>query len=136
MRIAIYKQQGDDAPVIEIDDNGYITSNTPLMCKMNHSVIDVLLTSAPISHEMLQCEKDLAWYNKILAIKSVRGRTGLGLKEAKDIVDKFMLAEPAPVRPDYRSLFFKALEHLQNAVYDGCNLRADAREFIRDPRTI
>lgn len=37
---------------------------------------------------MLEVERHLAEYNRIQAIKAVRTRLNLGLKEAKDLVDR------------------------------------------------
>jgi ribosomal protein L7/L12 len=37
---------------------------------------------------MLEVERHLAEYNRIQAIKAVRARLNLGLKEAKDLVDR------------------------------------------------
>jgi ribosomal protein L7/L12 len=48
-------------------------------------------TAPKVDYGMTENEKDLALNgHKIPAIRDVRQRTGLGLKEAKDRVDKFM----------------------------------------------
>ncbi len=41
----------------------------------------------------------LARHNAIEAIKRLRGATGLGLKEAKDVVDAYLQGRPVPALP-------------------------------------
>jgi ribosomal protein L7/L12 len=48
---------------------------------------------------MLQVERDLAEHSRIRAIKSVRARLGLGLKEAKDLVDREVPQKPKEYEP-------------------------------------
>jgi len=49
---------------------------------------------------MLEVERVLAKHSRIQAIKSVRNRLHLGLKEAKDLVDREVPREPQVVDDD------------------------------------
>jgi hypothetical protein len=43
-----------------------------------------------VFYSLMECERAFLPNNKIEAIKSVRNRTGLGLQEAKDVIDSFI----------------------------------------------
>lgn len=58
------------------------------------------LENSRMHDSMLEAERHLAGYNRLQAIKAVRTRLNLGLKEAKDLVDR-EVPRDAKLRCDY-----------------------------------
>ena len=90
MVIRFFAHKGDNTPIVTVDDEGAIHSTKTLQCDMSGHNVDVLLEQPP-KREVLQCERDLARYNKILAIKSVRNRLGIPLLDAKNMIEDIAL---------------------------------------------
>lgn len=59
-----------------------------------------LQNTRTVAVSLIDVERELAKHNRIQAIKSVCGRLGLGLKEAKDLVDREV---PRPPSDDYEA---------------------------------
>lgn len=87
--------------------NSYGKSNAiELQCAILKAVQNMI--SGPGPGELTFEENNyLVKKDKISAIKSVRGRLGMGMKEAKDFVEKYMLERGIGFRNDIGGVSFK-----------------------------